>query len=593
MIDNSTRLRWRRKFRKHQRQIEDLGSQTEESIDKHLFRRLGRLYEVRRFVISWVMLVIVLVSAVVIQTRALGHYYLELGPAPGGIYSEGIIGSYTNSNPIFASSDVNATVSKLIFAGLLTYDNDNKLIGDMAESWNVDTTGKIYSVKLKPDIKWHDGQDLSSEDVAFTISSIQNPDTRSPYFSSWQGIKVDTPSKQEVVFTLPNVLASFPHSLTLGILPKHKLKDTKPGDMRGALFNTVEPVGSGPFAWKDVEVVGDTAEQREQRIALSAYSDYHRGRPKLDEFIVRAFLNEQPLRQSFDEGKMNAIAGSLTTTIEGDDVREMNIPQAGAVMTFFNTESPVLTDAKVRRALTMATDKKVLFNGLSHSSVSVDGPLLPEHIGYNPELKQYGFDKTQATALLDEAGWKIDPATGMRAKDGKKLTINLKTLNTAEYASVANGLQKQWKEIGVDLSVESLAQSDLQMQIDDRSYDALIYGIIMGQDADQFAYWHSSQADVRSQRRLNFSNYKSSVADEALAAGRTRIDPKLRQAKYGPFLQAWRDDAPAIALYRPRFIYTVYGSLYNFNEHSLNSPVDRFNNVNEWMIRNDRTMNGR
>lgn len=590
MIDRTTKLRWRRKVKKHQRQIEDIGATTEESIDKHLFRRLGRLHSVRRFVLSWVLLLVALITGVVIQTRALGDYYLVLSPTPGGIYSEGIIGSYTNSNPIFASSDVNATVSKLIYSGLLTYDNDNKLVNDMADSWSVDESGKVYSVKLKEDLRWHDGKDLTSKDIAFTIKSIQNPDARSPYFAAWQGVKVATPSEGEVVFTLPNILASFPHSLTLGILPEHKLKDFKATELRGSAFNTVEPIGSGPFKWKDVEVVGDTVEQREQRIALSANGDYHRNRPNIDEFIIRAFLNEDALKKSFEEGKLNAIAGTLSTPLQGDDVSEYNVPLTGSVMVFLNNDSPVLSDAKVRKALTMGIDRKALINSLSHSSVPVEGPLLPEHIGYNKDLVQQPYEINQAKALLDEAGWVVGPDSGIRVKNGEPLVINTNTLSSAEYANVANQVQKQWKELGVDVKVESLAQSDLQTNIDERSYDALVYGIIMGADADQFAYWHSSQADIRSQKRLNFSNYKSGTVDEALAAGRTRLNSDLRAAKYGPFLQAWRDDAPAIALYRPRFIYTTYGNVYNFNDRGMNSPIDRFNNVHEWMIRTDRSI---
>lgn len=591
MIDRGTKLRWRRKVRQRQRQIEGISSQTEESIDKHFFRRLGRLYEVRRFLISWLLLVVLLIGAVVIQTRALGDYYLKLAPAPGGIYSEGIIGSYTNSNPIFASTDVNSSISRLLYAGLLTYDSDNEIVGDMAESWQVDDTGKIYTVKLKDDLKWHDGEDLDADDVIFTFKAIQNPDTRSPIFSSWQGIKIAKKGQREVTFTLPTILASFQYSLTTGILPEHILGDVPPADLRGSLFNTVEPVGSGPFKWKDIEVVGDTAEQREQRIALSAFDGYHLGRPKIDEMIIRAFLDEEALIRRFEEGKLNAIAGALSRPLSGKDVEELNVPLTGAVMSFFNTSSPILSDAKVRRALTMATDKGNLINSLAYPSEPVHGPLLQEHTGYRSDVLQYGFDKAQAAALLDDAGWVMNPETKVRTKDGEKLSLTLFTLSSAEYAAAANKLQSQWRELGVDLAVESLSSGELQNNIDERSYDILVYGILMGLDSDQFAYWHSSQADVRSQRRLNFSEYKKDAVDDALEAGRTRLDPELRSAKYLPFLQTWREEAPAIALYRPRFIYTVYGRLYNFNQEGMNTPVDRFNNVHEWMIRTTRSVN--
>jgi peptide/nickel transport system substrate-binding protein len=590
MIDRTTKLRWRRSVRRRQRQIEDISSQTEEHLDKHFFRRLGRLYEVRRFIVSWVLLVVLLVSAVVIQTRALGDYYLETVPVAGGIYSEGIIGSYTNANPIYASSEVDGALSELLFAGLFTQDSNNQFVGDMAESLTVDETAKIYTVILKENLFWHDGTPLTARDVVFTYSTIQNPDARSPLFASWQGVKVEALDERIVQFSLPNVLASFQYSLTNGIVPSHKLQTIEPNELRGSLFNTVEPVGSGPFKWKDVEVYGDTAENREQRIALSAFDDYHGGKPKLNEFIIRAYLDEEMLIESFERGELNAVAGQLSTQLSGEPVYETPVPLTGSVTVFFRTSQDILKDPKLRKALTHATNREVITKGLLYPSTTVDAPLLQEHIGYDPVLTQYGFSIDEARRLLDEAGWVLDPATNKRSKAGVSLTLKLNTLSSAEYASVANQLQTQWGQVGVDLEVTSLAQRDLQTVIDERSYDVLIYGIVMGQDADQFAYWHSTQADIRSQRRLNFSDYSSKTVDSALEAGRTRIDPKLRAAKYAPFLQSWREDAPAITLYRPRFLYTTYGKVYNFNAQMFNTSSDRFYNVQEWMIRTDRAL---
>ncbi|MDQ3123900.1 MAG: peptide ABC transporter substrate-binding protein [bacterium] len=587
MIDRSTKLRWRRRVRRRQQQIEGIGSQTEENLDKHFFRRIGRLYEIRRFILSWLLLLVALIGAVVVQTRALGDYFLQEVPAPGGIFSEAVLGSYTNANPIFASNDVDTTVSRLIFSGLLTYDKSNELVGDLAKEWSVDKTGKLYTLKLREDVLWHDGKEFTSQDVVYTYRAIQNPDTRSPYFSSWQGIKVEAPDDKTVTFLLPNILASFPHSLVSGILPSHLLGTTTPAGLRGSLFNTVEPIGTGPFRWNDVEVYGDTAENREQRIALSAYGDYHRGRPKLSEFIVRAFLEEKTLTESFNTGELNAVAGALSMPVVSDQTEEISIPLTGGVMVFLRTTQEILKDVKVRQALSMATDKKDLVQKLDFKSTPIDGPFLKEHVGYNPKIVQYSSNVMRANELLDGAGWKVG-AGGLREKAGKRLTLNLYTLSSAEYATVASQLQKHWRQVGVDLQINSIAQRELQSVIDERNYDALVYGIVMGTDADQFAYWHSSQADARSQRRLNFSDYSSKTSDSALVAGRTRVDPALRAAKYLPFLQSWREDAPAIGLYRPRFVYITHGPVYNLNKDSLNIPIDRFNNVEEWMIRTTR-----
>jgi peptide/nickel transport system substrate-binding protein len=119
-------------------------------------------------------------------------------------------------------------------------------------------------------------------------------------------------------------------------------------------------------------------------------------------------------------------------------------------------------------------------------------------------------------------------------------------------------------------------------------YDALLHGITIGTDPDVFAYWHSSQFDVRSANRYNFSEYKSDAADNALQAGRSRVDPALRAIKYQPFLDAWQKDAPALGLYQPRYLYLTRGEVFGLKEHAVNTGVDRLANVDDWMIRTAR-----
>src|SRR6185503_418921 len=116
---------------------------------------------------------------------------------------------------------------------------------------------------------------------------------------------------------------------------------------------------------------------------------------------------------------------------------------------------------------------------------------------------------------------------------------------TSEYAAVTAALQKAWKAVGVDVQVTQLSDIDLQSVVSRHEYSAVLYGISLGTDPDVFAYWHSSQADPRSTSRLNLSEYTSVTADRALEAGRSRSDPSVRAAKYRPFLDVWRADAPA------------------------------------------------
>lgn len=593
VINRTTKLRWRRNFKRKQRIIEGIGSGAEEHIDRHFFRRLGRLYEVRRFLLGWLLLIILASGLTIAQTRALGNYYQTIKPTPGGIYSEGIVGSFTNANPIFAAGEVDSAVARLMFLGLMTYDSKGQLVGDLAKSLAVDATGKVYTVVLNSDLYWQDNKPITAQDVVYTLQSIQNPDVKSPLFSAWQGIKVTALDIKTITFTLPNILASFPHSLTVGILPKHILGNVAPGSLRSSLFNTTQPIGSGPFKWHGVSVVGDTVKNRQQSVTLLASPNYFKGRPKLNQFVIRSFLDEGQMLKSFKAGELNAMAGvqDLPDDLKTDlNVSQYNVPLAGEVLAFFNTSSKLLGDMQVRRALEMAVDQRKVMASLSYPSVSAKSPLLRDMPSYDPAITQKPFDLQSANNTLETAGW-VRGKDGLRSKSGQILRLTLNTLNTVEYASVANVLQDQWKQLGIDITVTSLNQADLQGAIDSRSYDILVYGISLGGDPDQFAYWHSSQADVRASRRLNFSNYSSKVADASLEAGRTRTDPSLRAAKYRPFLEAWRDDAPAMALYQPRMLYVSQGAVFNFDVKKINSAADRYYGVQNWMIRTEHVTN--
>lgn len=588
MINRTTKLRWRRRFRRSRRQVEDIGVQAEEHLERHVIRRLGRLYEVRRFVLGWLILLSILISLVVTQIGALSYYYQDSAPTPGGIYAEGMKGAFTNANPLYATGGVDGAVSRLVFSGLLKYDRQNQLVGDLAESWTLDPTERIYTIVLRENLKWHDGQALTSGDVVFTYKLIQNPDARSPLFGSWQTVRVQARDDRTITFTLPNVLSSFPFSLTNGIVPRHMLEKVQPSELRSDLFNNSGPVGSGPFKWDAIEVSGRNPEDREERIGLVPNGNYHLGTPKLQRFIIRAFRSETRMVEAFRARELNAMVGldEVPNDIKkSGSTKSYSIPITAQVMAFFNNTNPILSDARVRQALVVAVDTKLLRSGLTDTVIAADSPFLREHFAYSRDIRQLTLNVDRAKQLLNEAGWIAGGNTGIRQKDGQPLRIRLHAKQGAEQNYVTKQLQEQWRTIGVEVSVEQPSDNDFQSTLTLHNYDVLLYGISLGVDPDVFAFWHSSQTDPRSPAQLNFSQYKSAAADTALEGGRTRADPGLRKIKYTPFLEAWRNDAPALALYQPRFLYVVNGTLYNFEPPVLNSATGRFNNVHNWMIR--------
>lgn len=587
MVNRATRLRIRRSFKRSRRQVEDIGYQAEEQLERHVIRRINKFGSVWRFVASWLVLCGLGITLGVYQLRGLSAYYQTSQPIPGGTFTEGIIGAFTNANPLYAAGAVDSSVSRLVFSGLLRYDQKNRLAGDLAEGWKSDESGRVYTVTLRDKLRWHDSKPLTSDDVVFTYQTIQNPDAKSPLFSSWSGIKVEALSAREVRFTLPNGLASFPYSLTTGIVPKHKLQNIPVAELRSIRFNTADPIGAGPYSWEAIEVVGDNAAEREERIALLPNEFYQLGKPKLQRFVVRTFRDEKKLLDAFLARELTAMAGleSVPDNIEKQTgVITHSITMTSQVNVFLRVASGPLADVKVRQALTRATSLGEAVADLGYPVVTSRAPLLDGQPGYDRTLLQLNFDIDVANKLLDEAGWSKGP-DGIRVKNNQKLQFKLYSQSTSDYRAIAAKLQQQWAKVGVDAGVELQEDADLQNTITYHNYDALLYGISIGVDPDVFVYWHSSQADPRLTSRTNFSEFKSTVADKALEDGRTRTDAQLRAIKYRPFLEAWRNDAPAISLYQPRLIWVSRGEVYYFNLQVINGASDRYNNVHNWMIR--------
>lgn len=579
------------RFRKRQQQVGDLSSQAEEHIEQHLMKRFDRLMKVRRFVIGWISLLVLLIGALMVQNLALGGYYQTVRPVPGGIYNEGVLGRFTNANPIYATSDADATVSRLVFAGLLKPDAQGKLQGDLASGYEVKAHGTVYTVHLKPGLTWQDGRPLTSRDVLFTFRSIQNPDAQSPLQNGWRDVSITAPDDHTVVFQLPDALASFPYNLTTGIVPWHLLAKIPPPDLRSADFNTVNPIGAGPFAWQAVQVSGgsDPNSVREQ-IALKPFAGYQGGKPKLQKFVVQAFASQRQLVNAFKSNQLTGAAGldRLPPQLKNDkEVVQHNLTLRAADMVFFKTTNEVLSDRSVRQALVRGTDVPKITDSLDYKMRQVKEPLLIGQLGYDPALAQPPYNLASAKKLLQKDGW-APGRDGIRIKRGQRLAFSLTAADTAENRLVTRQLQGQWLALGVELHLRLLGNNDFQSALAGHDYDAILEGITIGVDPDVFVYWDSSQADIRASNRLNLSEYRSGTADTALESGRTRIDPALRVIKYRPFLQAWRQDAPAVGLYQPRLLYLTNGAVAGLADTAISSPTDRFVNVQNWQIRQAR-----
>ena len=580
------RLRFRRNIRKRQRQANDFSAVAEDSLDRYIVRRLVRLLQVRRFLFGWIGLLLLVSFASVMQIRSLSSHHLVLAPSEGGILREGVVGTFTNANPLYAQTEVDLSVSKLVFAGLLKYNSSGILSPDLAEKYEVNSSETEYTVYLKNDIKWHDGELVTAKDVVYTFQTIQNPEAKSYLNSSWRGVTISAPNDRTVLFKLTSALSAFPHSLTTGILPEHILAKTSPAQLRSSKFNNETLVGSGPFKFQSIEL--DLKNQEvNSRLVLEPFSEYYEGPPKLERFVIRAYQNETTLNDAFKVNDVDTMVGLKTTPedLDAENSEIYRVSLSSQVMVFFKNDQEVLKDPLIRKALVLAVDKKEVLSQLGHPVLPIDEPLLRQQIGYDKTFAQPSNMKKEASEILDTLDWKRSSSTGIRSKEGKPLKFKMLSATNPEFTAVSASIQKQWRDMGIEVEVSLQSDEDLQANVNTHNYDSLMYGISVGADPDVYAYWHGTQGDIRSETRLNLSEYKSTIADKSLEAGRTRSDATNRAIKYRLFLEAWQKDYPALALYQQQFMYVAGNNLSGFNNKLMHTSSDRYADVHNWTIK--------
>jgi len=371
------------------------------------------------------------------------------------------------------------------------------------------------------------------------------------------------------------------------------LESVENGDLRSSLFNTIDPIGSGPFVYKKVEVTGNDVDTKQEKITLETNEDYYRSQALIDGVIIKTYRDEDRLLKAFTEQEVTAVVGLREVpedVLNKDSVRAISSPLMSSVMVFMNNSSGLLNDKNVRKALVQATNTDELRESLGYQLLKVDSPFLRSHFTYDEEKTQLPYDKEAAIKLLDEAGWTLGES-GLREKEGKSLRLRLVSQSLSEYSTIVQGIQKQWGDLGITVDAILQPEEDIQAGVvSQHDYDLLLYGTNIGPDPDVFAYWHSSQADERLATRLNLSEYKNADADLALEAGRTRQDTDLRKIKYAPFLDAWKEDAPAIGLYQPRFLFLTRGTFEGFEYGQINSSTDRYYSITSWQVRREKTV---
>lgn len=508
-------------------------------------------------------------------------------PDTGGTLKEGVIGTPRFINPLLAISDADRDMATLIYSGLMRPDNKGDLETDLAEKYEISNDGLEYVFTLKPNLVWHDGETITSDDVIFTVQQVKDPILKSNKRAGWEGVIAEKIDDRTVRFVLEKPYTPFLENTTIGILPSHLWKEAA-GEMMSFSDLNINPIGSGPYKMSGVSrdssgIISSATLIANKKFAL--------GRPNISKLIIKFYPSEEKLMTAYKNRDIDMVSAVTPQSLEdikrsGSEIKIFSLPRIFGV--FFNkNNAKIFAQKEVRETLEAATDKKqIIDEALRGFGTRLDHPIPPGTIGALP-AKNTPSSVEDAKKLLEKNGWKLGNDGVYEKKISRnetyRLSFSISTSNVPELKSAAELIKSMWEKIGAKVEVKVFEIGDLNQNIiRPRKYDALLFGEVVGRDPDPFVFWHSSQ---RNDPGLNIAMYTNITADKLLEKARTISDEENRKVIYEQFQEEIEKDRPAIFLYSPYFIYIVPDSLMGVEGlESITIPSERFAQAHKWYL---------
>jgi peptide/nickel transport system substrate-binding protein len=497
-------------------------------------------------------------------------------PVYGDAIIDSSIGDASILNPILLTDGASGDIAGLVFNGLVKYDKDIKLVGDLAEKWDVSKDGLIITFYLRKNVKWHDGIGFTADDVKFTYDKLVSPTTKTPYSSSYTIIqKAEVLDKYTFRVKYKKPFAPALESWGMGILPKHLLEKV---DINNAPFNR-NPIGTGPYIFKKWK----TAE----KIVLEANPDYFEGKPYISKYIYRIIPDQSVQFLELKSGGIDMMG--LTPDIYKNQAdtkwftskfNKYRYPAFMYTYLGYNLLNPIFKDKKVRVAISYAINKKEIIEGvLQGLGVESTGPFPPTSWAYNNEIKGYEYSPSKAKKILEEIGWKDLNNDSILEKDNKPFEFLLMTNQGNKSRELcATIIQEQLKKVGIKVNIRIIAWSSfISEYIDKKKFDAVILGWSLGRDPDCYDIWHSSKTE---EKQYNFVSYKNSVVDGLLVEGRETFDIEKRKKIYHRIHNILAEDVPYTFLYVPDSLVAIQNRIHNVEP----APIGLSYNFIRWFV---------
>ncbi len=463
-----------------------------------------------------------------LRSIALYIFSFVLSVLPMEKYVEGVTGQPESFLPSQAISQIDKTVSKLIYRSLFKYDIYGVLVQDLAESWELSEDGLTYTIKLKEGQKWSNGKDITSDDLIYTAFKV----------SDLRDIATDKVDSRTVRYTLPNRFSPFLSMLTVGVMPMDAEEKQNP----------LKPVSSANFRVARIKKEGPVI-----REIILYNSDETADIRKL---YLRFYSNEDELVTAAKLGEINAFMHS--EELELPRFENHKFPLQGVYYAlFFNLRNEQLSDLEFRQKLVQVLPVRTL---TSNCGIPVEGPI----------SRSIYTDKSVNFYLYDEDF--IPEYVGK--------TLNFIIPDTRKHKAMANEIEEYWENnLGLNVIVTAKDLEEIRGIIDDRDFEVLLYGQQIGRDPDRYVNWHSTQQDLPG---LNISGFSQVKADRALEEGRAVVSQQERQTHYSVFQETLMENIPVIFLYHPFVNFYVANNISEVGEKYTFNVWDRFIDFSNW-----------
>jgi len=502
-------------------------------------------------------------------------------PAYGDTYIEALQGNISGLIPNVLTDGPSFEVASLMYNGLVKYDKDLNLLGELAESWRYTRDCLDLTFKLRRNVRWHDGQPFTASDVVFTYETMVNPKTPTAYggdFKSVDSVEAVDPYTVHVRYKHPNAKAL--QSWSIWMLPKHLLEAAaREGKLRETPQNRTSPVGTGAYLFKEWK--------SGEKVVLVANPNYFEGRPYISRVVYRIIPSSAT---TFLELKAKGVDGAKLTALQFK--RQTEYPAFRKAYTKYqyaanvyvylgmNLRDARFADRRVRQAFAHAVNKREIIEGVRLGLArEATGPYKPGTWQYNPNVHLYPYDPAKAASLLAEAGWNEKDSDGFLRKNGQRFKFDLLLAQGSdEGRKVAEIIQAALKDIGVQVEIRVIEWAALLKEyIKKRNFEAVILAWGITPDPDQYDIWHSSKTSPDELNRIGYANPE---VDELLEKGRGTCVEADRKKYYDRLQEVLAEDQPIVFLYFRDGLPVVSSRVRGI----VPAPIGINYNFNEWFV---------